>query len=195
MTAVFAILALAATIILLAALVTLHALPSGLSPISDPVSAYALTRFRWGYAVAAIAAGIAGAVVAVELAGVIHSPAAIVLLWIFAVARVLIPLFPMDRPGTPRSRSGRTHGRLAITAFATVTAAGFVASVPLADAGFAALSTATTVTAIVMAIGCAGVLAAAAGGRPRRIFGITERLIYLGFIAWFLILSIGMLSG
>lgn len=195
MMAAAAAVALAATVVVLGALVALHLLPTGLTPISDPVSAYALTRFRVGYAVAAIAAAIAGAAIAVVLAGMPHSTTAVVLLWIFALARVAIPLFPMDRPGAAGSRSGRAHNLLAVVAFASVTAAGFVAASTLADAGYRALAAASTAAAVVMAVGSVAVILGSSLGGLRRLFGVFERLTYLGFIGWFLILSIGMLVG
>lgn len=193
MTTVAAIVALAATIVLLAALVLLHVAPTGLSPVTDPVSAYALTRFRAGYAVAAVAAAIAGVAVGLLLAGIPHARTATVLLWIFALARLLIPLFPMDAPGSERSRPGRLHGLLAIAAFATVTAAAFFAAGPLADASHGALANVSTIAGIVMAVGSVVTIAGSAGGALHRVFGIAERLIYLGFIAWFLIVSVALL--
>lgn len=194
MTTALAILELAATISLTVALVVLHAAPTGLSPLTDPVSRYALTRFRAGYTVAAVSAAVAGAAAAVVLSTLPAAGAATALLWVFAAARALIPLFPMDEPGTTSSRSGRIHRLLAIVAFATVTAAAFVAAGPLADAGFRLTGTISTICAILMAIGSVGVVAGTAGPAVRRAFGLFERLIYLGFIVWFATMSIVFLT-
>ena len=43
------------------ALVVLHLMPSGLSPLRNPVSQYGITRFKAGYRVQTLAYGLAGA--------------------------------------------------------------------------------------------------------------------------------------
>lgn len=190
-----AILVLTGAIAALASLVALHVAPTGLSPVRNPVSEYALTRFRAGYVVAALTAAVAGAGAAFLLAPLAGSTPAVVLLIVFAVSRALIPLVPMDAPGAARTRRGRAHNLLAVAAFATVTAAAFLAAGPLADAGYAALSTASTVAGIVMAAGSAGVLFALASAPARAIFGFVERLIYVGLLGWFIALGVGVLIG
>lgn len=50
------------------ALVVLHLLPSGLSPLRDPVSQYGITRFKAGYRVQTLAYGLAGAGAAIGIA-------------------------------------------------------------------------------------------------------------------------------
>jgi len=189
-----ALVALAATAVLLVALVVLHLLPTGLSPAHNPVSQYALTPFKIGYVIAALAAAVAGAASALALAPVGRAGVTVVLLWIFAVARALIPLFPMDPPGGAPSPRGRAHRLLAIAAFATVTAAAFTAISPLMAGGFRWLGGISMAAGIVMAIGAIGVLVGASSPQLRRVFGLTERLIYLGFIAWFAALAIGLLA-
>lgn len=184
----------AACLILLIALIVAHAMPTGLSPLSDPVSAYALTRARAAYAVAALSAAVAGAASAMLLGARAGTDVSVTLLWIFAVARLVIPLVPMDRPGTPRTGRGRLHGVLAVVAFATVTAAALTAIAPLTATGDRSLALGTTVTAAVMTLGSIAVISAAAVPLLRRVFGLAERLIYLGFIAWFLCLALGTLA-
>jgi hypothetical protein len=188
---IIAVLGLAACLVVIVALVFLHVAKTGLSPITDPVSAYGLTRARAGYAVAAIAAAVCGGCCAIVLSREDGTGAAVVLLWAFALARVLIPFFPMDRAGESATLPGRVHNLLAVAAFATVTASAFLAVGPLAAAGRGASATATLVAAIIMAIGSVGVIAAVRVPALRRVFGATERLIYLGFIVWFLVLTLG----
>lgn len=177
----------------LASLVVLHVLPTGLRPWIDPVSQYGITRYRAGYLIAGIAAAVAGVGGVLVLAPLGAVPA-VVLLGVFAVARALIPFVPMDAPASPRTSRGRAHNALAIAAFASVTAAAFLAGGPLHDGGYANLAGLTTGCAIVMAVGSVGVLLGSFTPL-RRVFGASERLIYLGFIAWFLMLGFGTLAG
>lgn len=184
----------AACLVLLVALLVAHALPTGLSPLSDPVSAYALTRARPAYAVAAFCAAVAGGASAVLLGTRPGTCVSVGLLWIFAAARLVIPLVPMDRPGTPRTVRGRLHNLLAVVAFATVTAAAITATGPLSATGATALLVGTQIAAATMAIGSIAVIAGSAVPLLRRAFGLAERLIYLGFIAWFLGLALATLA-
>ena len=193
MTELLCAIALAGTAVAFVALVVLHVLPTGLSVVRDPVSRYGLTRYRAAYAIAAASAGIAGIAVAALLWLVVHAIAAAVLLLVFAVARLLIPRFPMDQPGTARSRTGRVHSWLAVAAFAGATAAAFVASPACAAAGFTELAALSTVAGVAMALGSVLVIAGASGS-VRRIFGLAERLIYLGFIGWFACVAVAFLA-
>lgn len=195
METVTALVTMLAALVVLLALVAAHLMRTELSPVSDPVSAYALTRARAAYAIAAVAAAVAGGAAAMLLSTRTGGGgAAVVLLWIFAVARLVIPLIPMDRPGTPPTTRGRLHNLLAIVAFASVTAAAFTAIAPLATAGDSGLALGTKIAAIAMALGSVAVIAASAVPLLRRVFGLAERLIYLGFIAWFLGLALGTLT-
>lgn len=185
MTHGYAVVTLAGVVTMVAALGFLHLVRTGLSPLRDPVSGYALTRYRAAYAVAAGAAAVAGLTSALLLAGISGTGAAVGSLLVFAAARALIPLFPMDAPGAVRSGRGRVHSLLATVAFATATASAFLAWYPLAAAGEQRLASVSLASAVVMAVGSVTVIAGAAHPAPRRIFGLAERLIYLGFIAWF----------
>lgn len=194
METVTALVTMLASLVVLLALAAAHLMRTDLSPVSDPVSAYALTRARVAYAIAAVAAAVAGGASAMLLSTRSGVGAAVVLLWIFAVARLVIPLIPMDRPGRPATTRGRLHNLLAIVAFASVTAAAFTAIAPLAAAGDTGLALGTRIAAIAMALGSVAVIAASAVPLLRRVFGLAERLIYLGFIAWFLGLALGTLA-
>lgn len=141
-------------------------------------------------AFSAVVAGGATALLLLPLPATI----AVVLLGAFAVARVLIPFFPMDRPETPRTRTGRIHNLLAVVAFSTATAAAFVAAGPLAQSGRPLLATLSTTAGIIMAVGSILVIAGLAGSALRRVTGAAERLIYVGFIAWFALIAIGFLA-
>lgn len=191
-TLALAVVLLAATVALLGALVVLHVAPTGLSPVGEPVSRYALTRWHAGYAVAAASAAVAGAVAALLVP---QRPAVVpALLWLFAAVRALIPFFPMDAPGVEPTRHGSIHRLLAVIAFATVTLAAVFAAAGLRDAGHPALSTLTRVCSALMIVGTIGTVVAARAPAVRPLFGLMERLIYLGMIAWFGILAIAFLA-
>lgn len=185
MTHGYAVVTLAGVVTMVAALGFLHLVRTGLSPLRDPVSGYALTRYRAAYAVAAGAASVAGLTSALLLAGVSGTGAAVGALLVFAAARALIPLFPMGPPAAGRSGRGRVHSLLATAAFATATASAFLVWYPLAAAGEQRLASVSLASGVVMAVGSVTVIAGTAHPAPRRIFGLAERLIYLGFIAWF----------
>lgn len=195
MPAFSAVLMLAGGVVTLASLVVVHLLPSGLRPLRDPVSQYGITRFRgwyWSAAGGAALAGVGGALLFATIPGAL-SIVTTALLAVFALARALIGLFPMDAPGAPRTGTGRAHNLLATGAFAPVTAAAFTGSGPLHDAGEPTLAMVSTVCGIVMAIGAVGLLVTARSTRLP-LFGLAERLIYAGFIAWFLVLGVATLG-
>lgn len=190
MTAAIGIVLLLGTVVQLGSLVALHVLPTGLSPIADPVSQYALTRFRAGYTMSAFSAAVAGAAAALILGGLPGGTLAAELLWLFAAARAVIPAVPMDHPAAAPTRRGRLHNLLATVAFAAVTAASFVAIGAIGLADGPGGSTATATAGIVMAIGAVGVVLCRLVVPFRRVFGVSERLIYLGFMAWFLVIAV-----
>jgi hypothetical protein len=189
-----ALLTLVAIAITTLSLVVLHVVPSGLNPLRDPVSQYGITRFRGWYAAAAISASAAGIGAIVVFAGVPGSIATVILLAVFAAARIVIPFVPMDAPDTGATRRGRMHNVLAFLAFGAVTAAGFVAAGILHDAGHGGASTLSTVFAAVMAVGAIGLLVTRLSHRMRGLFGVAERLIYVGFIAWFVLVGVTALA-
>ncbi|WP_022901418.1 DUF998 domain-containing protein [Humibacter albus] len=179
--------ALVGALVTLVSLVVLHVLPTGLSPLRDPVSQYGITRYRAGYRVAAVAAGVAGLGMAALLGQATGRwSVPVVLLLVFALARILIAFFPMDAPGTPPTARGRVHLGLAIIAFFAVTVAAFL------DPGrsdVAGLGPITLACAILMALGTVGIVIARRSSGPS-LFGLFERLIYAGFLAWFLVVGI-----
>ena len=188
---VSASLLIAGVVIALGSLIVLHLLPTGLNPLSDPVSQYGITRYRAGYwsaAGGASLAGIGGVLFFAPTAGVI-STVTTVLLAVFAVARAAIGFFPMDAPGSGRTPVGRTHNLLATAAFASVTAAAFTGAGALHDAGFPDASSWSTACGAVMAVGAIGLLITPRRTRPT-LFGLAQRLISLGFLAWFALLGV-----
>jgi hypothetical protein len=189
-----ALLLLAGAAIALLSLVVAHLLPTGLNPLRDPVSQYGITAYRgwyWSAAGGAALAGIGG-VLFFAPTGTGIALVTVVLLAVFALARAAIGFFPMDAPGSARTGTGRTHNLLATAAFASVTAAAFTGAGALHDAGFPGASAWSTACGAVMAVGTVGLLVTR---RARSgLFGLAERLIYVGFLAWFFLLGALALS-
>lgn len=180
----------------LVSLVVVHVLPTGLNPVRDPVSQYGITRYRGWYRAAALSAALAGVGGIISFAQVpgVAALITLILLVVFAAARALIGFFPMDAPGDTRSGTGRLHNLLATLAFAPVTAAAFVGAGALHDAGAGELSTWSTVCGVIMAVGAVSLLLTTRISGLRNLFGLAERLIYVGFIAWFILLGVAALS-
>lgn len=179
----------------LAGLVAVHLLPTGLNPLRDPVSQYHLTRFRPVILVSTLAAGVAGIgaiIVFAQLAGS-GATVVIVLLAVFALCRILIPFLRMDAPDTPVTAVGRIHTVLAFGAFGSTVAVAFVAGGLLHDTGYATAATWSTAFGVVGAIGAVGMLVVALS-RRRGLFGFFERVIYLGFICWFVLVGVTAVS-
>jgi hypothetical protein len=200
MTVLAAVVALAGAVVALASLVVLHVLPTGLSGRRDPVSQYGITRFRAGYRTAAVAAGVAGIGVA-ALLGQAEGRWSVagVLLLVFAAARLLIPFFPMDAPGAAGTSRGRMHLVLADVAFGTVIIAAYRAAAVPGDVRIGALEPrvqagVALLCAIVMSIGVVGLVLGRAAPRLLALFGLFVRLIYVGFLAWFVVVGILVLA-
>ena len=174
---------LAATAVALAALVVLHLLPTGLSPVHNAVSQYGITRYRQGYRVLTIGLGVAGLAAAALVAdGFPRSGRTLVvaLLVLFGVCRLVISWFPMDRPGTSRSRHGAAHLALAAGAFISIALVASrmqrVVGHPL-GAGF---QHALAIASWLLLIGLLGLLVTGRFDPRHRYFGAAERLIYAG---------------
>lgn len=172
-------------------LIAVHVLPTGLNPLRDPVSQYHLTRFRPVILVSTLCAAVAGVGAMLVLVGMLGSGSivCVVLLVIFSLCRLLIPFLRMDEPGTPVTAVGHIHNVLAFGAFGAAVAVGFVAGGSLHDAGHHDAATWSTIFGIVGAIGAVGLLITVLAKR-KALFGLFERLIYLGFIPWFLMIGL-----
>lgn len=173
-----------------AALLALHLLPSGLSPVRDPVSQYGISRYRMGYRVQTIAYAVAGLGAAIGLAVLPGSTALpVVLCGVFAASRAVISWFPMDAPGGPSTRAGGQHGLLAAATFLSVALAALALARALNRSHVDALS--ATLTEAFAAVMIAALVAMVfdrrtGGGR----FGLVERAFYLGMTAWLVTLGV-----
>jgi hypothetical protein len=172
----------------------LHVVPTGLSPIHNAVSQYGITEHRMGYRVATISFAIAGLTLAVALNDATNhrDSATFRLLIVFAVARAVISWFPMDQPGiSPRTRTGTTHGLLAIAAFGSACAAAFKLAHTLThETRLHSLASASTTLGVLMLICLLSMLLARSVPEIGKRFGLIERGFYAIAIIWFAVFSI-----
>jgi hypothetical protein len=182
---------LAATAVGVGALLALHVLPTGLSPMRNAVSQYGITRYRLGYRIQTIALAVAGVAAAVGLAEAApgRARALIALVVVFALARSVISWFPMDEPGSEPSNSGRMHGLIAIVTFVAIAlAAGRLGTVAQQVPGWSTLSTVSSVIAWVMVASLVAMMVVRRSARATHstpnYFGAIERVFYLAIVAW-----------
>jgi hypothetical protein len=182
--------------VLIVALLWAHLSSEDVNPVRDPVSKYGITETRKLYLTAGLSAAVAGIGAIVVLVNIAGDAALLtnVFLAIFVVARAIIPFVQMDEKDAAKTARGRAHNILAFLAFASVTVAGFLAGGVLHDAGLAEQATWTTVFAALMALGSVGVLLSAAVPALARVFGAVERLIYVGFIGFFITIVFAALA-
>lgn len=190
---------LVATACALAAMVVLHVLPTGLSPIRNAVSQYGITRYHQGYRVLTVALGVAGLAAAVAVASAYPSQrraAIVALLVVFGLCRLAISWWPMDAPGQPRSNHGTVHLVLAFGAFLTVTAAAgrmqqaVARATRLFGAGY---GPALGVAFWILVAGVVGMVLARRLDAQHRYFGAAERLVYVGIYVLLIATGVSLL--
>ncbi|HEV8064907.1 MAG TPA: DUF998 domain-containing protein [Acidimicrobiales bacterium] len=174
------------------ALVVLHVLPTGLSPLTNAVSQYGITPYRLGYRVQTIAMGIAAAAAAVGVSrlGLSGGSLVVALLALCGAARLAISWFPMDTPGAPLTETGRRHGLLALAAFGGVTLAALRLGTDVGRSHFWAQAGAPiTGLGIAMLILLVSMGAVRRSQSAHRFFGLVERAFYAGTIAFLLVVG------
>jgi hypothetical protein len=176
------------------ALVALHVLPTGLSPLRNAVSQYGITKYRLGYRIQTVAFGVAGTGAAIGLSSLRGSTALVIgLCAVFAAARFAISWFPMDEPGGERTTTGRRHGLLALAAFgAVVVAADTLYRLLTSDRIEPGFASASKVLALLMALSFLGMwVVRRAGGE---LFGLIERGFYVCMTVWLVLVAVLLLS-
>lgn len=199
MTEAAGIAALVFLAIAVSALVVLHLMPTGLSPVRNAVSHYGITDYRLGYRVATIALGLTGACLVLGLGETISGSGAglvLGLLAIFAVARLIISWFPMDAPGAQRTETGRTHGLIAIVTFTAITVAALrLGSVLSRRSVWHSLAPLTTILGVVMVICIIGMVLCRRSEAIREGFGLIERGLYLAILGWCAVFGVACAMG
>jgi Protein of unknown function (DUF998) len=190
---------LGATGISVGAVIVLHVLPTGLSPMRNAVSQYGITRYRLGYRIQTIAFAVAGGAAAVGLAEAApgRARALIALLLVFLLARLVISWFPMDEPGSESTNSGRMHGLIAIVTFVAIAlAAGRLGTVAKQVPGWTTLATVSSVIAWLMVASLIAMMVVRRGARATHstpnYFGAIERVFYVAVVAWFVLVGVGL---
>jgi hypothetical protein len=181
-TIILGVIVVAGSLVCLWSIVFLHFLPTGYDPIRNAVSDYGVGRYRIWHRIAVISLAASGFATAIASFGTIKPEPSVVIVFliVFAVVRFLIPLFPTDAEGQPRTRTGRIHWVLAITAFASLaSAAGFFRGTSINDViGWIVVGTAAFMILVLCVPGLG------------RILGLAERLFYFSMICWFLVTGI-----
>ncbi|MFF7293810.1 DUF998 domain-containing protein [Microbacterium sp. NPDC008134] len=186
MTTALAVLALVGVAVAVIALIALHVVPSGLSPLRDPVSAYGISRWSALYRVQTVATAIAAIALATALitAGIPSALAAVIALVALALTRAPISWVPMDAADAPRTATGRRHNLLAFGAFAAASVGGFMTGIAFSAAGLDTAATTATLLGWVMTAASAVTILAGTITALRPVFGLAERVIYVGMFAW-----------
>lgn len=197
MLTLLAVLTLIGVVAAVAALVALHVLPTGLSPVRDPVSAYGISRYRRLYRAQTVATAVAAVCLAAALlvARLDAATPAVIALVVLAAARAPIGWVSMDAEGSPRTGTGRRHNLLAFAAFAAASLGGFMTGIAFAgEGGLAPVATAVTALGWVMTGASALTIAAAVIATVRPVFGLAERIIYLAMFAWLAMSAVVLLG-
>ena len=189
------VLAAASVVVATILVIRLHVLPTGVDPVRDGVSAYALGRWGSNYRAQVIASGLAATLIVIGCIALGRGTwLGRAVLLTYAVARFVIVRYPTDPPGSSTlSPTGRIHALLAAAAFVALGIAapalglGLGATAPWDHAG-------QLLPALSVAVPIAAVATFAAGGAPslRPMFGLVERTIYVTGFAWLLVVSLGL---
>jgi hypothetical protein len=171
-----------------AALIVLHAAPTGYDPVRDAVSDYGVGRYRGGFWVQVVAGGLGSLLLAIALSQLhpFTPTQAVVALLVTAAARLLIPFFPTDQGGGRfQTVHGTLHMILAVLAFGGLiwAATGLWTTLSHYPAWHGAESLLTIVPWVMLGSVLAVVLAIR-GRRLQPFFGLFERLFYLSAFVW-----------
>jgi hypothetical protein len=182
-------LALVALILVLAAalvLIRLHTLPTGLDPRRDAISDYGTTSFHVYYRAMVVLLGTGAACLALALhhSGDVRTRG-LIWLWIFAISRTLIAGFMTVQPGRRVTVEAQIHWLLAAAAFTSIA---FAAPTISSD-----LDLGQTIAAVVVASAVATLVTRVV--RPwRSVFGLVERILYISFLAWLIVVASSLSS-
>ena len=173
-----AALSLACTGGCIACLVYLHLAPTGYSPIRNAVSEYGVGKYAPLYSTQATLMGASALWLAVALK---QPHKVVVLLVVFAIARITIGWFPTDRMGS-RERTGRGSVHLLLAAVAFVTLPWAAVVLTRSQGGEPWLGRILVVLAVLTAVSLRSQL------RPW--FGLVERALYAGMLAWLILVAV-----
>jgi Protein of unknown function (DUF998) len=192
----FSIVAALATAVQAVALVMLHLLPTGYSPVRDAVSDYGVGPYRGWFWLQAVAGGVGCLTLAIALVQLhpFTPTQAVIALIAAGAARFLVPLFATDQQGNRfQTLHGTVHMILAVIAFGGLVwaATGLWSTLSHYPAWHGAEGALTIIPWIMLGSVIAVVLAIR-GPRLKPFFGVFERLFYLSSITWALIVAINL---
>jgi hypothetical membrane protein len=176
-----AVLSLGCTAGCIACLVYLHLAPTWYSPVRNAVSEYGVGRYAPFYAAQAALMGAAALWLAVALK---QPHRVVVLLILFAIARISIGWFPTDAIGSrQRTTRGGVHVVLAAVAFVTLPWA--AVALTRSEGGEPWLGRILVVLAVLTVV--------AVRTQLRPWFGLVERALYVGMLAWLILVAVRLL--
>lgn len=167
-------------------LLALHLVPSGVNPVSNPVSLYGTTRFSKLYRVQAVASGICALclLLALEARQSNLPQFGLVMLGCYGIARICIAAFMMDALGK-RTSTGSIHIILAAVAFTGIAiAVGVLTTSLLSSPLWSELSVFLSLAEYLAIISALLFLLVSLFPTLRSFTGLTERGIYLGALYW-----------
>jgi hypothetical protein len=165
----------------IACLVYLHLVSTGHSPVRSAVSEYGVGKYAPLYSTQAT---LMGAAALWDAVGLKQPHKVVVLLVVFAIARIAIGWFPTDRIGSrPLTSRGLVHLLLAAVAFVTLPWA--AVALTRSQGGEPWLGRILVVLAVLTAV--------ALRSQLRPWFGLLERLLYAGMLAWLILVAIRLL--
>jgi len=173
--------------------VRLHVLQTGVDPVSEGVSAYALTPWANLYQAQVIGCGVAATLVVVGCGSLrLGSPLGLGALLVYAVTRFVIVRYPTDPPRTSAlSATGRTHAALAAASFLSLAVATPTTGLALAgSAPWDPVTSLLVVISVAVPISVAATFAAGGWPRLRPQFGLVERIVYATGLSWLLIVGV-----
>lgn len=187
---------LLATAACLAVLVWLHLLPTGYQPVRNAVSDYGVGRFAHLYRAQTTACAVSALLLAGAVSvGVDPAPTSVVvLLVVFAVARILIPWYPTDLDRGHPTRTGRIHVLLAGLAFGSIAWAAAALPDRVDWPGIHGTLVALGWAVVVLAVACGLCMSRALHRATEPFFGLVERVFYVAMLSWLALVAIQLLS-
>ncbi len=177
--AAVAALAAAADLVILA---LLHVVSPEVDPVTRPVSEYALGAYGWLATIGTLAEGLGALGLAVALR---RRRLAAVLLAVFGLAKLAMPLFPVDALGAPATPTGQVHNVLGNLAFFIFP----VAALLLIRTFWRVGSRLVPAAAVLLAAATVGVLIGDAVG----VFGLAQRAYLILCSLWLLLAAVTVL--
>ena len=177
-------------------LIYLHFLPTGLHPLRNAVSEYGAGKFRFWYQAMCVNQAIAAFVTAAALATMV-TPAPFVTdtaLIVLGIARLVISQVPVIVTKGSHKTVSSTHLLMAALIFGSAVIASTTFTRAIANnVDWESVLSALRLLKDAMALFALLTIFAVAAPRGMRYVGITERLLYVSIIGWFVTIGIHLI--